>query len=121
MDIQNLQNAVVKALQQNHLTLATAESCTGGLVSKRITEIPGASEVFHCGVCSYSNDIKESVLGVKASTLSEFGAVSSQTALEMARGVRALAKADIGVSITGIAGPDGGSEQKPGRAYLCGD
>ncbi len=119
VDIQNLQNAVVKALQQNHLTLATAESCTGGLVSKRITEIPGASEVFHCGVCSYSNDIKESVLGVKASTLAEFGAVSSQTALEMARGVRALAKADIGVSITGIAGPDGGSEQKPvGLTYV---
>lgn len=105
--------ALVELLAQKRRTIATAESCTGGLISKLITDISGASEVFHCGVCSYSNDIKEGVLGVSHEVLEEYGAVSPETALQMAVGVRRLSGADIGISTTGVAGPGGGSEQKP--------
>ena len=99
--------------------MATAESCTGGFVSKRLTEVPGSSAVFECGVCSYANRIKEQVLGVRHETLEQFGAVSVQTAQEMAKGVRKLSGADIGVSTTGIAGPDGGTDEKPvGLVYV---
>ncbi len=110
---------LTETLIKKHRTIATAESCTGGLISKMITDAAGASEVFHCGVCSYSNDIKESILGVKRETLEKYGAVSSQTALEMAQGVRRIAGADIGLSTTGIAGPGGGSADKPvGLVYI---
>lgn len=105
--------ALVELLTQRSKTIATAESCTGGLISKLITDIPGASEVFNCGVCSYSNDIKEGVLGVSHETLEKYGAVSPETALQMAVGVRRLSGADIGISTTGVAGPSGGSVQKP--------
>lgn len=119
VDIGSLQAAVVRALSEKHLTLATAESCTGGLVSKRITEIPGSSAVFHCGVCSYANEIKEKLLGVRHETLEKFGAVSEQTAAEMAAGIRTLSGADVAVSTTGLAGPGGGSPQKPvGLVYV---
>lgn len=119
IDVGSLQNALVKLLTEKSLTVAAAESCTGGLVSKRITEIPGASAVFHCGVCTYSNDMKEKILGVQVDTLRKYGAVSEQTALEMARGVRHISGSDIGISTTGIAGPDGGSAQKPvGTVYV---
>lgn len=113
IDVGTLHNAVVIALKEKGLKLAAAESCTGGKLSAAITDIPGASAVFHCGVCSYSNDIKQKVLGVSEKSLNEFGAVSSQVAEEMAKGVRNISGADIGVGITGIAGPDGGSEEKP--------
>ena len=113
IDVGNLQTAVVQLLKEKKLTVAVAESCTGGQVSAAITDITGASDVFGCGICAYSNDIKKKVLGVKAETLETFGAVSEETAREMAAGVRALSGADIGVSITGIAGPGGGSEDKP--------
>lgn len=120
IDVPDLQTAVVQALMEKHLTVATAESCTGGLVSQRITQVPGASEVFGCGVCSYSNEIKESVLHVASETLDKYGAVSEQTAAEMASGIRKLSGADIGVSTTGIAGPGGGSEEKPvGLVYIA--
>ena len=112
-DVDSLQQVVVVKLIELGRRLAAAESCTGGLFCKRITEIPGASKVFDCGVVSYSNSIKSSMLGVSEATLQSFGAVSRQTACEMAEGVRRLAKADIGVGITGIAGPDGGTLQKP--------
>ncbi len=119
IDVDSLQEAAVQALMEKGMVLATAESCTGGLISKRITEIPGASQVFTCGVCSYANEIKESVLFVKHETLEKFGAVSSQTAMEMAEGVRKASGADIGVSTTGIAGPDGGTPEKPvGLVYV---
>ncbi len=115
----SLQAALVKALAAQGLTLATAESCTGGLLSSRIVEVSGCSSVFHCGVCAYSNDMKEQLLGVRHKTLKQFGAVSEQTALEMARGVRKLGGADIGLSTTGIAGPEGGTDKKPvGLVYV---
>ena len=120
IDVANLQTAVVEALKAKHLTVATAESCTGGLISQRITQVAGASEVFGCGVCSYSNDIKESILHVAPDTLQKYGAVSKQTAQEMARGAREISGADIGVSTTGIAGPGGGSAEKPvGLVYVA--
>ena len=115
----NLQTALVQTLAAKNLTVATAESCTGGLISKRITEVSGASQVFDCGVCSYANQIKAGVLGVKEETLAQYGAVSEQTAMEMAQGVRALAGAEIGISTTGIAGPTGGTAEKPvGLVYV---
>ena len=111
VDIGSLQAALVAELQKKGLKAATAESCTGGLVSKRITEVAGASQVFDCGICSYANQIKERVLGVSHETL--------ETLAQMAAGVRKLAQADIGVSTTGIAGPDGGTDEKPvGLVYV---
>ncbi len=115
----NLQDMVVKKLIDNNLKLATAESCTGGLLSGRITAVSGASEVFDCGVCSYANEIKHKVLGVSEETLNTLGAVSAETAMQMAEGVKKLANADIGVSTTGIAGPTGGTDEKPvGLVYV---
>ena len=113
VDIGSLQAAVVALLREKKLTVALAESCTGGKVAAAITDIPGASDVFGCGVCAYSNAIKQKILNVSAKTLAGHGAVSAETAREMAAGVRALSGADIGVSITGIAGPGGGSAEKP--------
>lgn len=114
-----LQKILVRVLEEKKLKIATAESCTGGLVSKKITEIPGASSVFDCGICSYSNGIKEKLLKVKKNTLDTVGAVSEETAMEMAQGVRLLAGSDIGISTTGIAGPGGGSDKKPlGLVYI---
>ncbi len=113
VDVGNLQTAAVRLLIEKNLTVAVAESCTGGQVSAAITDISGASGVFGCGVCAYSNEIKQKVLSVRSETLEMYGAVSEQTAREMAAGVRALSGADIGVSITGIAGPGGGTEEKP--------
>jgi len=119
VDIDNLQTAVVQLLREKKLTVALAESCTGGKVAAAITDVPGASDVFGCGVCSYSNEIKQKVLCVKAQTLDAYGAVSAETAREMAAGVRALSGADIGISVTGIAGPGGGSAEKPvGLVYF---
>jgi len=104
---------LVELLKAFGLTCATAESCTGGGVGSAITAVPGSSAVFAGGVISYSNDVKRDVLGVKAETLASVGAVSSGTAAQMADGVRRLLKTDLAVSLTGIAGPDGGSEEKP--------
>jgi nicotinamide-nucleotide amidase len=95
------------------LTLAAAESCTGGLVAARLTAVPGASAVFQGGVVSYSDDVKESALGVPHDVLERHGAVSAEVAKAMADGVRARLGADVGVSVTGVAGPDGGTEEKP--------
>ena len=104
---------VVQKLKEKNIKVATAESCTGGLVSERITRVSGSSEVFECGICSYSNGIKEKVLGVSAETLAVLGAVSAETAIQMAEGVKKLSGADIAVSLTGIAGPTGGTAEKP--------
>ena len=110
---------LVSLLQEKGLTISTAESCTGGLVAKSITDISGASLVFFGGVVSYDNSVKENVLGVSLSTLKNYGAVSYQTATEMAKGVAALMKTDIGISTTGIAGPGGGTKEKPvGTVYI---
>ncbi|MBR4941397.1 MAG: competence/damage-inducible protein A [Clostridia bacterium] len=124
VNVDSLEQALVQALNEKKLTLATAESCTGGLVSKRITDISGSSAVFLGGVVSYANSVKSGVLGVKEETLAAHGAVSPETAREMALGVCRLTGADIGVSLTGIAGPGGGTEEKPvGLVYmgLCRD
>lgn len=95
------------------LTFAAAESCTGGLITERLTEIAGSSAVVEGGIVSYSNKVKQRLLGVRAETLTSFGAVSEETAREMAEGARAATGADIAVSVTGIAGPGGGSDEKP--------
>lgn len=119
IEIKDLSRLVVDKLSRRSLKLATAESCTGGMISSLITDVSGSSSVFDCGVCSYANHIKHKVLGVREETLSTYGAVSEKTAMEMARGVRLLSNADIAVSTTGIAGPLGGSQYKPvGLVYI---
>jgi nicotinamide-nucleotide amidase len=120
VDAGSLQNAAVEALKEKRLTVATAESCTGGGISAAITDVPGASAVLLGGICAYANDIKVKLLGVEEKTLETYGAVSEQTAREMASGVRAATGADIGIGVTGIAGPDGGSAEKPvGLVYIA--
>ena len=115
----SLQNAVYLTLLEKKLTLASAESCTGGLVGKRITELPGVSAVYLGGVIAYANSVKIDLLGVKPETLERYGAVSKETAVEMARGAAERLGADIGVSTTGIAGPGGGTANKPvGLVYI---
>lgn len=119
-DDETLNSAVYKYLKNNGLTLATAESCTGGLLADSIVKIPGSSGVFGYGVVTYANEAKMKLLGVKAETLEKHGAVSPQTAAEMAEGVRKLSGSSIGASTTGIAGPDGGTEEKPvGLVYIA--
>ncbi|UCD99408.1 MAG: CinA family protein [Chloroflexota bacterium] len=100
-------------LTEKRLWIAVAESCTGGLVGHLITNVPGSSAYFRGGVIAYSNEIKTKILGVTSDSLVKFGAVSEQTVSEMAEGVRGAFEADIGLSISGIAGPDGGTEEKP--------
>ena len=104
---------LVELLKAQGLTCATAESCTGGGVGAAITSVPGSSAAFLGGVISYANAVKEGVLDVSPETLATVGAVSSEAAAQMADGVRRLLKADLAVSVTGIAGPDGGSAEKP--------
>lgn len=101
------------------MSLSLAESCTGGLVGDHITDIPGSSDYFRGGVMAYSDQVKQDLLGVHAETLLHFGAVSALCAAEMAQGVRRLLKTDLSVSVTGIAGPAGGSVEKPvGLTYF---
>lgn len=115
-----LEERVVKALSDKGLVFATAESCTGGLIAKRITDVSGSSSVFNCGIVSYSNEIKESVLGVKHETLETYGAVSEQTVREMVKGVLKISGADIAISVSGIAGPNSDNTKKPvGLIYLA--
>ncbi len=110
---ESLEEIVVKLLDQQGKTISMAESCTGGLIAHRITNVPGASEVFTHGFVTYSNPAKQQLLGVSATTLEQHGAVSEAVAMQMAEGALAKAQADIAVSVTGIAGPGGGSEDKP--------
>lgn len=116
IDSNSIEEAVAKLLIERKQTVAFAESCTGGLCAKRLTDISGVSEIFHCGVVSYSNEIKHKILGVKTETLQKYTAVSEQTAKEMAEGVRLLADSDYGVSITGYAGP--GDNEEVGTIYI---
>lgn len=114
-----LEELVGRRLNERHLSLAVAESCTGGLIGDRLTNVPGASDYFLGGVVSYSNAAKQDLLRVPAEVLAQQGAVSPETARDMARGVRALFAADIGLAVTGIAGPSGGSPAKPvGTVYI---
>lgn len=119
VDYNCIEEAVVAMLKEHHLKVATAESCTGGLIAKRITDVPGASEVFECGIISYANEIKHKVLGVSEDDLNKYGAVSEPVAKQMAQGALKVSVADIAVSVTGIAGPDSDSTGKPvGLVYI---
>jgi PncC family amidohydrolase len=109
---------LVSLLKEKNLKIATAESCTGGLVSAYLTCISGASQVFEMGVTSYSNEVKNRILGVGCDTLKEFGAVSQNTACEMAQSVRKMANADIGVSVTGVAGPTSQEGHPVGYVFI---
>lgn len=116
----SIEKQTVELLKSKKLKLATAESCTGGLISKRITDVSGSSEVFEGGVVCYSNRFKENVLGVSPETLKKCGAVSRETAREMVKGVLSLTKADIAVAVTGIAGPSSDDTNKPvGLVYIA--
>lgn len=112
VDVKDLETVVVNTLKEKNLHLATAESCTAGKISAAITSVAGASSVFDFGASTYSNEMKHKLLGVKTETLNQFGAVSAETAFEMAQGIRLYADADLGLSVTGVAGP-GCSENKP--------
>lgn len=119
IDYTCIEEAVVEKLKEKKLTVAAAESCTGGLVAKRITDIAGASEIFECGIVSYSNRIKHDVLGVSSDDLEKYGAVSETVAKQMAVGALKISGADVAVSVTGIAGPDSDSSGKPvGLIYI---
>ena len=119
VDVDSLEQVVVQEMTARGLTLATAESCTGGLMGKRITDVPGASACYLGGVVSYHNEVKENLLGVRHETLMTKGAVSEDTACQMAQGVRKALGADIGISTTGVAGPGGGTPEKPvGLIYV---
>ncbi len=111
--LENLTQEVASLLQSKNLTVATAESCTGGWIGKMLTDISGSSAYYPGGVIAYSNDIKHKVLGVAAEDLNKYGAVSSQVAQAMALGAKSVFAADIAVAVTGIAGPTGGSADKP--------
>ncbi|WP_125115397.1 competence/damage-inducible protein A [Agathobaculum sp. Marseille-P7918] len=119
VDVDSLEQVVGDGLRERGMTLAVAESCTGGLLSKRITDVPGCSDYYLGGVCSYANEVKMKVLGVKKETLDTVGAVSPEVAEQMAEGVAKALGADVGVGITGVAGPGGGTDDKPvGLVYI---
>lgn len=114
-----MEEELVEILTKKQYKIATAESCTGGLVAATIVNVSGASEVFQAGFVTYANEAKEKELGVKSETLQTYGAVSEKTAKEMAIGCAAHAKAQVGISTTGIAGPGGGTAEKPvGLVYI---
>ncbi len=116
----DLEVLVGRLLTERGLTLAAAESCTGGLIGHRITNVPGSSVYYQGSITAYSYDVKEQLLRVRHDTLYDHGAVSEQTARELAQGVRRALRADIGVAVTGIAGPGGGMPEKPvGLVYIA--
>lgn len=118
--IEELLNTIVNKLNSSHRTIATAESCTGGLISHTFTNISGSSDFFERGIISYSNIAKMQLLDVNKKDLGTYGAVSSKVAKEMAEGIRKNADVDIGLSTTGIAGPTGGTKEKPvGLIYIA--
>lgn len=119
VDVASIEERVFNLLQSSGRTVALAESCTGGLIAKRLTDIAGASEVFGFGAVTYSNEMKANVLGIDPALIEKHGAVSEEVAAEMAKGIKSLSKASVGLGITGIAGPSGGSEEKPvGLVYV---
>ena len=111
--IRKLAEALVQELNESGKAIATAESCTGGWIAKAITDIPGSSAVFGYGIVSYANGAKESIIGVQNASLESHGSVSSEVVEEMAKGTLSLSGADIAVAVSGVAGPDGGTEEKP--------
>ena len=126
IELYKLVTNVVGALKQKKLTIATAESCTGGLLSELITSVSGASEIFELGICTYSERIKHEFLGVPEEEIEKFSVFSEEVALSMVKGLKERSGADICVSVTGIAGPGGGTPEKPvGTVYIgfdiCGE
>ena len=118
-DAVTLEKALADLLESAGLTISCAESCTGGLISATLVGVPGISELFKAGLVTYSNKAKRKLLGVKKATLQKYGAVSGQTAQEMVKGLLLETKTDVGIAATGIAGPDGGTKEKPvGLVYL---
>lgn len=114
-----LEETLVKLLQEKQMTITTAESCTGGLIAGTIVNVAGASDVLNEGYVTYSNEAKQRLVQVKAETLKKYGAVSEETAREMALGAAQAANSDVALSATGIAGPGGGTEEKPvGLVYI---
>ena len=113
MDKRNMERDLIDALRARGWRMAAAESCTGGRIAQRITAVPGASDVFSGSMVSYSCETKRSALGVRAETLDKYGAVSEETAREMALGALRITEADVAVSVTGIAGPGGGTADRP--------
>ncbi len=119
-EVGSIDEEVAKLFRENGLTLSLAESCTGGLISKRITDIPGSSAYFLGSAVTYSNEAKVRMLGVADEILNTCGAVSSECASAMASGIRSVSGSDLGLAVTGIAGPDGGSSEKPvGTVYIA--
>jgi nicotinamide-nucleotide amidase len=119
VDEEDLETVVVRMLVERSLTLSLAESCTGGLIAHRVTNVPGSSETFLAGIVAYSNAAKTELLGVSAELIREHGAVSPETARAMAEGAAAVTGSDIAVGVTGIAGPGGGTPEKPvGLVYV---
>ena len=114
----DLADIVLRTCRERHITLALAESCTGGLLGARLTAIPGSSDVLLGGIIAYANAVKRSTLGVREATLAEFGAVSEETAREMALGARERVGADAALAVTGVAGPSGGTPEKP-VGHVC--
>lgn len=118
-DNEDLEDIVIKLCSEKSVKIALAESCTGGMVAQRVTSVSGASKVFLGGIVTYSNDMKMQLLGVSSDVLEKYGAVSSECAKDMAIGIRKVSNSDLGLSITGIAGPDGGTADKPvGLVYI---
>lgn len=116
---QSLKQKLFELLKEKNLKISTAESCTGGMIGASITSIPGISSYYGYGFVTYSNEAKQKLIGVKEETLNKFGAVSAQTVLEMAEGALNVSGSDIAVSVSGIAGPDGGTKEKPvGLVYI---
>lgn len=119
MTSKSLSEKLLEYLIEKGLTLTTAESCTGGWIASTVVDVPGVSAIFHEGYIAYSAEAKERLLGVNPKTIEEYGVVSAQTAMAMAKGAAQRAKADIALSSTGVAGPSGGSESHPvGEVYL---
>lgn len=117
---EELEEVLIRLLRERKCSLAVAESCTGGSIANRLTNVPGASEVFRAGLVTYSNEAKQTFLGVRPDTLARFGAVSDAVALEMAEGARRAGQTDYAIAVTGIAGPTGGTEEKPvGTVFIA--
>ena len=115
-----LEEQIGALLTKHGKTISIAESCTGGLISHRITNVPSSSNYYDCSVIAYSNQSKIDILHVKPETLKKFGAVSRQTAIEMAQGIKQVSGSDLGLAVTGIAGPGGGTPEKPvGLVCIC--
>ena len=117
--VQELASSLIKKLEEKNLTIAVAESLTGGLVAASLTEIPGASKVFKGSITAYADEIKQSVLNVKEETILKFTSISEQVALEMAINVRTIMKSDIGISTTGVAGPEKSAGFAPGLVFVA--